>query len=158
MNTQGEEAWRDYLHGLPAVVPPARLRSRVLQAWQPAIADRSRRRWLLPAAAAAAALALVLAPPWNARPDPAPSPVPTGVAPAPPADPLLASQRLEQRLLASPAAGDPALQAGIAEIDRALGAAYRRGAAGEELDGLWRARTRALEQGLAAAPPQPLRI
>jgi hypothetical protein len=147
MNRQADDAWRSYLQELPAVVPPAGLRTRVLDAWPP---SRRRRRaaWLLAAAAAVAALALAL--PLGFAPGPVPAPVAD--------DPLLASQLLEQRLLASPAAANPDLQAGIAEIDRALGAAYRRGAPGEELDGLWRARARALEQGLAAAPPQPVRI
>jgi len=153
MSRQREAGWRAYLDGLPAVVPPARLRDRVLAAWPAERAAVPTRwpglaGWVL-AAAAVPALALLL--PW-ARP-PAPSaPAPAGT------DAVLASQALEARLLASPVAHDPGLQAGIAEIDRALGAAYRRGASGEELDGLWRARARAMQQGLAAAPPRPVRI
>lgn len=134
--------WRQYLHALPAADPPAALRARVLARAAPGRPSR-RPLWALAAAAALALVAL--------RIGMAPEPAPRNAA-------LLASQQLEHRVLDSEAAADPRLQAGIAEIDRALGAAYRRGAGGEELDTLWRARARALEQGLAAAPAVPARI
>lgn len=146
-----DPAMQAYLGRLPAVLPPAGLRQRVLDAWPetpPRRHPRSRRWWA--AAAVAAVLALALALPILIAPGPATAPVP--------GDAVAASQALEQRVLASPLADDPALHDGIAEIDRALGAAYRRGAPGEEVEGLWRARARALEQGLAAAPPRAVRI
>lgn len=145
--SQDPEHWRSYLAELPPADPPPALRARVLQAWPQATpAWRRRPLWALAAAAAVAALGLRVA----LAPDP--------LQPPPLQDPVLVSQQLEQQLLDSPAAADPQLRAGIAEIDRVLGAAYRRGAGGEELEALWRARAEALQQGLTAAPPVPARI
>jgi hypothetical protein len=160
MNGSGRQ-WdgnvRGYLHALPEAVAPVALRARVLDASMrsrpgpPAVAARRSRIRRLPlalaAAAAVAAIALrvVLAPETD---------VPDSQA-------IMAAQAMEHRVLDRGIAGDPALRAGIAQIDRALGDAYRRHAGDEELDALWRARTRALDamdKGLTTAPVVPARI
>lgn len=148
---------RGYLHALPEAEAPAALRARVLGAAvragveRPGTTTRPSRGWRLPwALAAAAAVAAVvlrgaLAPEAG---------VPDSAA-------IMAAQAIEHRVLDRGIAGDPAVRAGIAEIDRALSDAYRRRAGDEELDALWRARTQALDamdKGLTTAPVVPARI
>lgn len=160
MNDRGRQLEcdvRGYLQALPDADAPAALRARVLAAparagvGQPAVAPRRPRirhlPWALAAAAAVAAVALrgVMAPD----------------AALPDSEAIMAAQAMEHRVLDRGIAGDPAMRAGIARIDRALGDAYRRHAGDEELDALWRARTRALDamdKGLTTAPVVPARI
>lgn len=155
---------RDYLLGLPGALPPPALRQRVLEQLAVGTAGTARRttatharsrrrRWPLALAAAlgtaALALGLAMGPLGGQR------------AGAPAASPMVTAQALEQRVLATGLAPAAAPRSAVEDIDRALGDAYRRQAADEELDALWRARAQALDamdKGLAAAPVLPARI
>ena len=154
-NGHWDPALRAYLLALPEAEPPPELRQRVLAALPVAArpAPLQKRPWLLGLAAAVAMAALTL------RMVLAPAPVTTPVVAS--ATAIGAAQALEHRVLDRGLAAGPAQRAGIAGIDRALAEAYRREAGDEELDALWRARSRALDaidKGLTTAPVVPARI
>lgn len=137
------EALRRRLAALPEFDPPAWLDARVEATLARPVAHR--RRWLLPlATAAGAALAALLA--WRA---PAPDAAMDDAAW------IARSRGLESELarvrMASDAPGNAlALEAELARIDRALQAAYDRGAAAPELAPLWQRRTDTLDSLVAA--------
>lgn len=138
---------RDYLASLPPAEPPAGLAARITA--KLAAGRRRRRRHRLAgglALAASVALAALLVP-WT-QPGPA----------APGDDPRLQAQRLEHRLLSAPEGAGGQRGSEVAVIDRALDAAYRRGAGAQEIEDLWQARVRVLEQALNATPVRPAQI
>lgn len=136
------EALRRRLAALPEFDPPAWLDARVEATLARPVPRR--RRWLLPlATAAGAALAALLA--WRA---PAPDAAVDAAW-------IARSRGLEGELarvrMASDAPGNAlALEAELARIDRALQAAYDRGAAAPELAPLWQRRTDTLDSLVAA--------
>lgn len=119
----------DRLAGLPPVAPPARLWARI----DHARAARVRRRQL-GGASALAVLAVAILAPMLRPPPPTPTPTP------------------------APAAGHaPEAVHELRAIDRALQAAYDRGASPQEISSLWAMREALLAHDVPAALP-PTRI
>lgn len=133
------EALRRRLAAVPEFDPPAWLDARVQATLTQA--PRRRRRWL-PLAALAAGLVVAVALAWRAPPPRA--------SLSEEADWIERSHGLERELarlrLASDAPGAMVgLEAELARIDRALQAAYDRGATAPELVPLWQQRTDTLD-------------
>lgn len=132
------EALRRRLAAVPEFDPPAWLDARVQATL--AQAPRRRRGWM-PVVAVAAGLVVAVALAWRAPPT---------RAPLSEADWIERSHGLELELarlrLASDAPGGMVgLEAELARIDRALQAAYDRGATAPELVPLWQQRTDTLD-------------
>lgn len=117
----------DRLAGLPPVAPPERLWARI----DHARAARVRRRQL-GGASALAVLAVAILAPLLRPPPPTPAPAPA-------------------------AAHAPEAVHELRAIDRALQAAYDRGASPQEITSLWAMREALLQRGSVASPP-PTRI
>lgn len=134
----GDPGLRAYLAALPEPRLPDLLWSRLAAAQR----RRHRRRQLVRySLAAAALLAVAVIPPWPGLWSPT-------SAPAPVESPFAAAEARH------------ALESEIRALDRALQAAYERGASEQEAATLWQARDRAVARLRSGADPlpQPVRI